>query len=212
MVLGRPARKLPPQSKLGPAPWISMTTALTAMSVPLNALRWSSLGIRGDPSCLDLGFCLTPATQGSTRRICTEGRECTTHHTRNRTSMICELHTPNASCSRKQHVCGEDEEAVAWRPCTTRQAESLFALRVKMTVPEGDVHKPFTTVRSDLAACTMVALINTFLIRETCHCDASLLKLRCPRGGPKPYHWSETRKTFRQKRSIIYHESSRTQQ
>ena len=107
-----------------------------------HALRWSSLGSRGDPSRLDLGFCLTPATQGSTRRICTEGRECTTHHTSNRTSMICELHTPNASCSRKQHVCGEDEEAVAWRPCTTRQAESLFALRVKMTVPEGDVHKP----------------------------------------------------------------------
>ena len=42
-----------------------------------------------------MGFCLTPATQGSTRRICTEGRECTNHNTRNRTSMICELQMPD---------------------------------------------------------------------------------------------------------------------
>ena len=37
--------------------WISMTTALNAMSVPLNALRWPSLG-HGDPSCRDAGFLL----------------------------------------------------------------------------------------------------------------------------------------------------------
>ena len=115
MVHGSPRLETPPQSKLGSIPLETMTTALNVMSVPLNALRWSSLWIHGDPSCLDVRFfCLTPATQGSTRRICTEGRGCTNHHTRNRTSMICELQASKWPRSRRQHVCGEDEKAVAF--------------------------------------------------------------------------------------------------
>ena len=40
-----------------------MTTALNAVSVPLNALRWSSLGTYGDPSCLDVTFLLDAKRQ-----------------------------------------------------------------------------------------------------------------------------------------------------
>ena len=122
-------------------PWISMTTALNAMSVPLNDCvgpRWGSMETH---RVWTWGFCLTSATQGSTRRICTEGRECTNHHTRNRTSMICELQAPNASFP-KGSMC-----AVKTRRLSARQAESLFALRVKPTVPEGDVLWPLPTVQ-----------------------------------------------------------------
>ena len=118
--------------------WVSMTTALNATSVQLNALRWSSLG------SMETHRVWTPATQGSTRRICTEGRESTNHTTCNRTLMIdFELQTPSASFSKAACVRwlrgGCRVWRIASRPCTARQAESLFALRVKPRLPEVDV-------------------------------------------------------------------------
>ena len=93
-----------------------MTKVLDAtMSVTLNALRWSSLVIRGDPSCVDVGFLLDAS---DTRRFSVQMEESAPHPQ----SHIDDLRTARATCLVPAgSMCGQDEEAVAFGELRDRQ-------------------------------------------------------------------------------------------